>query len=443
MPLAMNTTHRPFNAFRLHNFPSLRLILTSTVMLVGSQWAKPAKAADWPAFRGPGFQGIATESRAPVSWSDDRNIHWKVTLPRPGNGSPIVVAGQVYVTSAEDAEGRKRSLYALDANTGKQLWVRTVEVQKTFPTHDTNPYAGTTPVADGERVVVWHASAGLHCYDRAGKPLWSRDFGEFRHMWGYGTSPIMHQGRVILHSGPGKRVFVAALAAETGKSIWEHDEPLDDEPEFNKDGKYYGSWTTPVIAAVQEREQIIVTLPTRVVALDPATGRLIWWCYGVRHAKGDLAYSSPVIVGDVCVVTGGFNGAGFAVKLGGTGDVTATHRLWRTEKNPQSIGSGVAAAGLVYRPNAGPATIDCVEPNTGKMRWTGRAGVGYWSSIIKVGDLLYAVDQDADTTIFRPNPDRFEVVATNKLEATTNATPAVANGRLYLRTDSSLYCIGE
>jgi outer membrane protein assembly factor BamB len=420
-----------------------RAVRAGVAVMVAVVLAAPVTAADWPAFRGPGLQGIAADTRAPVAWGDDQNVKWKVALARPGNGSPIVVAGRVFVTSAEDADGRKRSLYAFDADTGKQLWVRTVEVDKTFPTHDTNPYGGTTPVSDSGRVVVWHASAGLHCYDMDGKPRWSRDFGEFRHMWGYGTSPIVHNQRVILHSGPGQRVFVAALELDSGKSIWEHHEPLDDEPEFNKQGKYYGSWTTPVIATFQGREQIIVTLPTRVVALDPASGQLIWWCYGVRHAKGDLAYSSAVIVGDVCVVTGGFNGAGFAVRLGGTGDVTATHRLWRKESNPQSIGSGVAVAGLVYRPNAGPATIDCLEPTTGKVRWTGRAGVGYWSSIIKVGELLYAIDQDADTTIFRPNPDRFEIVATNKLDATTNATPAAANGRLYLRTDALLYCVGE
>ena len=115
------------------------------------------------------------------------------------------------VTSAEDKEGRRRSLYCFDAASGRQLWVRTVAIDKTMPTHETNPYGGSTPVSDGRRVVVWHASAGLHCYDLDGKEIWSRDLGEFRHMWGYGSSPILHQGRVILHTGPGKRVFVTAI----------------------------------------------------------------------------------------------------------------------------------------------------------------------------------------------------------------------------------------
>lgn len=420
---------------------------------LGTTWALMAvatmlvttatRAADWPAFRGPHLSGVADDAKAPTTWGDDQNVKWKVELPRPGNGSPIVSAGRVYVTAAEDADGKKRSLYCFDAATGKQLWVRTVSLDKKFPTHDTNPYCGTTPVANGERVVVWHASAGLHCYDRDGQELWSRDFGEFEHMWGYGTSPILYKDKVILHSGPGKRIFVAALELGTGKSVWESEEALDAEADRNKAGKYYGSWTTPVIASVAGKDQILVVMPTRVIAYDPQDGKPIWWCEGVRHGRGDLAYSSPVLVGDICFVTGGFNGAALAVRLGGTGDVTESHRLWRKENSPQSIGSGVAVEGLVYRPNAGPATIECLDPATGKSRWTERAGVGYWASIVQVGGLLYATDQDADTTVFKPNPDRLEVVATNKLGGGCNATPAVAAGRLYLRTDKFLYCLGE
>jgi len=400
-----------------------------------------AKGADWPAFRGPAGSGVAADEQAPTRWSGEENIRWKAALPRPGNGSPIVVRGRVLVTSAEDEAGRGRSLYCFDAATGEQRWVRTVEIDRTMPTHKTNPYCGSTPASDGQRVVVWHASAGLVCYDLDGRELWSRDLGEFRHMWGYGSSPILHKGRVILHTGPGKRVFVTAIDLESGKSVWETDEPLEGS-DRNLAGKYMGSWSTPVIATVDGREQVILQMPIRVNAYDPDTGEIVWSCDGNRHDRGDLAYSSPILVGDLCYVTGGFQGVSMAIRLGGSGDITETHRLWRKEKMPQSIGSGVVVDGLVYRPNAGPSTIDCIDPTTGDVRWQERAG-SYWGSIVRAGDLLYATDQNAKTIVFRPNPERLDMVATNQLPGSCNATPAIADGRIYIRTDSYLYCIGQ
>ncbi|MFO0903354.1 MAG: PQQ-binding-like beta-propeller repeat protein [Pirellulales bacterium] len=405
--------------------------------------AAPTVAADWPAFRGPHGSGVADDVRAPLNWGRDRNVAWQVELPRPGNGSPIVSQGRVFVASAEDADGLQRSLYCLDAASGKQLWVRTAAAAKKHPTHDTNPYGGTTPASDGRRVVVWHASAGLYCYGHDGVELWKRDLGEFEHMWGYGTSPMLYDGKVILSTGPGKRCFIAAFDLASGKTLWETDEPLEGDANHNKAGKYHGTWSTPVVAKVEGRDQIIAVMPQRVVAYDPANGQILWWCGGVGHDRGDLSYSSPVLVGDVCFVTGGFRGPALAVRMGGSGDVTESRRLWRKENNPQSIGSGVVVDGLVYRPNAGPATLECLDPLTGKTRWAERAGVDYWASIIRVGDLLYAVDQNADTVVFKPNPEKLEVVATNKWGATCNSTLAAADGRLYLRTNKHLICFAD
>ena len=398
-------------------------------------------AADWPAFRGPQGTGVAAEDQAPTKWSGTENVRWTAALPRPGNGSPIAVKGRVLVTSAEDEQGRGRSLYCLDADSGDTRWVRTVTIDKTMPTHKTNPYCGSTPASDGQRVVVWHSSAGLFCYDLDGREVWSRDLGEFRHTWGYGSSPILHSGRVILHSGPGKRVFITAIDLENGKTIWETDESLEGI-DRNVAGKYMGSWSTPVIARVEGREQIILQLPTRVNAYDFETGEIVWTCDGNRHDKGDLAYSSPILVGDFCYVTGGFNGVSMAIRLGGTGDITQSHRLWRKEKMPQSIGSGVLVDGLVYRPNAGPGTIECIDPATGDVRWVERAG-NHWASIVMAGGLLYSTDQNAKTVVFRPNAERLDIVATNQLPGSCNATPAIADGRIYIRTDGYVYCIGR
>ena len=404
-------------------------------------WSGVGAAADWPAFRGPTHNGIS-DGKAPTAWGLEDNIRWKVGLPNEGNGSPIVVEQHVLLAVAEGDEGKQRSLLCFDASRGDPLWVKTVEFAELQPTHATNPYCGTTPASDGQRVVVWHGSAGLHCYDLDGKKVWSRDLGQFRHMWGYGSSPIIHNGRVILHTGHGKRVFVTALEMATGKTLWETDEPLEGGIDRNDTGKYMGSWSTPVVAKVNGKDQIVVALPTRVNAYDPNSGDIVWSCDGMRHDSGDLAYSSPVIAGNICFVTGGFRGPAMGIRLGGSGNVTMTHRLWRTEDQPQSIGSGVFADGHVYRPNAGPGTIQCVDPANGRILWTERAG-SHWSSIVMANGLLYATAQNATTIVFRPNAEKLEVVAKNSLDGTCHATPAIANGRIYIRTGQQLFCIGR
>lgn len=417
----------------------------STGVLIGAMLLCDARAADWPAFRGPSGQGAAGDGKAPTAWAMDSNVVWRAPLPRPGNGSPIVVGDRLLVTSAEDADGKQRSLYAFDTHAGKRLWVKTESIDRTMPTHNTNPYCGTTPVSDGKVVVVWHASAGLYCYDLLdGEMVWKRNLGDFQHMWGYGTSPIIHDGRVILHTGPGTKISLAAFDLASGETLWETVEPQDGGPDRNTAGAYMGSWSTPIVVSVGGRDQIIVMMPTRVNGYDPMTGALIWTCDGLRHDRGDLAYSSPIVTDGVCFVTGGFNGVAYAFRLGGTGDVTEADRLWRKEQQPQSIGSGVAVDGLVYRPNAGPSTIECVDPKTGDVLWSERSPAGnHWGSMVRVGDLLYATGQDATTVVFRPNPNRLDVVSINRLEGSTNATPAVAHGRFYLRTNDSVWAIGE
>ncbi|MFM2095636.1 MAG: outer membrane protein assembly factor BamB [Planctomycetota bacterium] len=401
-------------------------------------------ASDWPAFRGPRGDGYAVNDEAPTKWSDQENIAWKVALPRPANGSPIVSRGHVFVTSAQDEKGHQRSLYAFDRKTGKELWVRTVNIDKDLPTHETNPFCGTTPVSNGERVVVWHASAGLYCYDFAGKELWKRDLGEYQHMWGYGTSPVLDGDRVILHTGPGKKVSLICLSLTDGKTRWQHDEPIEGDGNYNTTMKYMGSWATPLITKVGETVQVICPFPTRVVSFQPADGKTLWICDGIRGPKGDLSYSSPIIVNDLCFVTGGFNGPSMSIRLGGSGNITESHRVWRLEQNPQSIGSGVAHDGHVYRPNAGPGTIECIDPKTGNVLWTERAGGGtYWSSIVSANGLAYAVNQNGGTVVFRPNAKAFESVAMNELKEATNATPAISDGQIFFRTAGHLICVGK
>lgn len=415
-------------------------LAAATLIQTGS-----ASADDWPAFRGPSGNGVSEEKTAPTTWSKDKNVKWRVALDQPGNGSPIVSNGKVFIAGAEDKEGKTRSLRCHDRKDGKPLWVAKVEYGKTARTHDTNTPSSSTPASDGKVVVVWHASAGLHCYDHEGKELWKRDLGEMDHMWGEGTSPVIHKGLVFLNSGPStKKVFAAAFRLATGETVWEKEEPFKGTGDTNEDKKYLGSWTTPLVITFEGKEQVVFSMATRLVAYAPEDGKLLWSCEGLRFSEGDLSYSSPILAGDLCVSIGGYGGPGIGAKLGGTGDVTATNRVWRNEKNPQSIGSGVFVDGRIYIPFTGANVIGCLDPKTGKYVWKERAtSAATWGSMIYAADRLYVTDQKGKTIVLKPNPEKLEVIGTNDLGEGSNATPAVSNGEIFIRTFKGLYCIAE
>lgn len=419
--------------------------LLKALLLVAAA-AGTVRADDWPAFRGPAGDGISHETDVPTTWGPDTNILWKAPLPRPGNGSPIVSNGRVFVACAEDERGYRRSLYCFDREDGRQLWVRTVLFNRSVPTHRTNPYCGSTPVADGKRVVVWHNSAGLTCYDFEGKQLWHRRLGEFRHMWGYGSSPILHDGKVILNCSPGKRTFVTALDLADGKTLWETEEAVRGDGNYNENKKYMGSWSTPVIARVGGKVQVICQHPTRVRAYDPDRGSVLWTYDRLRGRRGvDLAYASPIVRGDVCVIFTGGNGPAVGIRLGGAGNVSESHQIWRTPKNPQRIGSGVWIGDHLYCPNDRSRTlVQCVDAKTGAVVWDGAEGSGKtWGSIVLAGGNCYVTNRDGKTTVFKPNPEEYEAVAVNDLGEPSNSTPAVSDGRIFIRTFQHLYCIGE
>ena len=205
-------------------------------------------ADDWPQFRGPQGSGVSGEKEFPLQWSPEKNIRWRSALPGNGSSSPVVSKGRVFVTAAED-QGKKRSLVCLDRADGKVLWTRTITLPYVEPTQEANPYCGSSPCADGERVTVWHSSAGMFCYDFDGKPLWHRDLGKFDHQWGYGASPVLHGGRVLMNCGPGDRSFLVALDQKTGQTIWQHDETGGHSKEW------IGSWATPRIVGRRRRKR--------------------------------------------------------------------------------------------------------------------------------------------------------------------------------------------
>lgn len=402
-----------------------------------------AAAEDWPAFRGPTGLGVSTEADVPTEWGPKQNVKWTTPLPGPANSSPIVVAGRVLLTTAVE-KGAKRTLHCFDRATGKEQWARTVEAKPGIETHDTNPYSGSTPVSDGQRVVVWHGTPGLFCYDLEGKLLWEKDLGPVKHIWGYGSSPVIVDGRVLVNFGPGENSALLAVSLEDGDVLWRNDFP--GAFDRNPGGGYVGSWSTPVVTEIGGKTVAITSLPTRVVAVDPTDGTELWSVDGLKHdgANHELAYTSVVLADGVGVAMGGFKGPAIGFKLDGTGD-DDQRRLWREGGgNPQRIGSGVVVDGHLYMANAGPGTVQCLEPATGKVLWRDRLqGGNAWGSLVLAGGNLYVTCQDGTTNVFRPNPEKFDPIATNKLPGKCNSTPAISDGELFIRTYEALYCIGE
>ena len=408
-----------------------------------------ALAENWPNWRGPNNTGISGETGLPLHWSPTENIAWKAKLPERGNSTPIVWDDRVFLTQAVENEQR-RTLMCFDRAGGELLWqVGTVYTAKE-PTHQTNPFCSASPVTDGERIIAWFGSAGMFCYDFDGKELWRRDMGIQEHEWGYAASPILHGDLCILSFGPGTREFVEAVNKKTGQLVWQFDLPApqtDDTPNDEKtpdqrNAELRGSWSTPLVIHTAGRDELILTLHERVIALNPLTGRQLWYCDGL----GSLVYTSPMWGDGVLVALGGYHRACLAVRPGGSGDVTETMRLWHQPKSKLRLGSGVIHQGHIYV-NDMQGVAECQDLDTGDPVWQERLksstdNNATWSSMILTADeRLYMLNQAGDTFILRASP-QFELLGTKSLGEHTNASIVISDGQIFIRTDEHLWCVG-
>jgi len=403
--------------------------------------AAPVFADNWPQWRGPAGTGVSAEKNLPLHWGTNENVRWRVPLPERGNSTPILWGKRVFLT--QGAENR-RTLMCFNRADGKLLWQSGVTYPEKESTHETNPLCSASPVADGQRVIASFASAGLYCYDFDGNELWHRDLGRQAHIWGNGASPIIHGAVCILNFGPGERTFLIAVNKKTGETVWQVDEPGGDSGREKPGEKpnWVGSWSTPILIKVNGREELIMTWPKRVAAYDPKTGKELWTCGGLNP----LVYTSPLYSDGTIVAMGGFMGMALAVKADGNGDVTQTRRLWHHPKTKQRIGSGVIHNGHIYILND-PGVAECYELKTGKLVWEERlAGKGpdnsSWSSMVLADGRLYVINHSGDTFVLKANP-KFELLATNSVGETDNASLAVSDGDIFIRTHKALWCVRE
>ena len=391
-------------------------------------------AEDWASWRGPRGNGHSADTGFPLQWSATDNVRWKVKLPGPGNSTPVV-AGQFVFVSCASSEGRVRSLLCFQRESGAQLWKQDVEFADEEPSHPTNPFCSSSPVTDGQRVIVWHGSAGLYAYGVDGSKLWNRDLGKFQHIWGNGSSPILYRDLVILNAGPGLSAFVIALDKRTGAEVWRREFP---DMVSQKVDEFRGSWSTPVIMSRNDQDLLLVSLPLRLCALDPLTGSDVWLCEGL----GKLTYASPLPAEEAIVAMSGYHGPAMAVKPGGQGDVTRTHRLWvHDETPPQRVGSGIIVDGYVYILNE-PGIAWCIDLSTGEILWRQRLGTGpSWSSMCYADGRIYVNNMEGTTFVLQPDHTECTMLAKNELREQMRASLAFSQGQIFARTYENLYCL--
>lgn len=419
----------------------LRVIYLLTVIL-----AFPAFAANWPTWRGENGLGVAKETKLPLKWSATENVLWKVPLPERGNSTPVVWKDKVFVTQAI---GDRRTVMCFDRRTGKTLWQNGTSYGEEEETHETNPYCSASPVTDGERVIAWFGSAGVFAYDFNGKELWKVNLGKQSHTWGFASSPIIHGDVCVVYFGPGERAFLLGLDKRTGKELWRvKDPPIQKRPRTDgfrgqEEKGIVGSFSSPILVEASGRVELVMTYPQLICAYDPGTGKELWRCDGLN----ELLYGSPIAGEGVVVAMGGFLGTTVAVKAGGNGDVTSTHRLWRQERTKNRLGSGVIHGGYIYILNT-PGVAECIELKSGKVVWEERVkGAGpkseSWSSMVLAGERIYVLNQSGDTVVLKASP-QFEILAVNAIEnELTNASHAISDGEIFIRTHKHLWRIGE
>ncbi len=430
----------------MHRRPAAALGLASVALVVTGLHAL---AASWPAWRGPQGDGTTAETPTafPLHWSPTNNVRWRVDLPDRGNSTPIVWGGRVYLTQAMEKTGR-RDVLAFDRATGRQLWQAGTDWLRKEETHEDNPPAAASPVTDGTHIVAAFGPAGVFAFSVDGVLRWQRDLGKQAHQWGYASSPVIQGDRVFVYHGPGVDSKLVALNLHDGSVAWEVALP-EPVPTKRTDGfkgsspGVVGSFATPVVVRGPERTELVVGLPESLRAFAPDTGRELWRAGGLNP----LLYSSPFLAGDRLIMMGGFFGSSIAVRPGGDGDVTASHRLWYDERSKKNrLGGAVAYQGHLYLVNM-EGFFECLDLATGRQLWEERLnGPGAmdasWSAVVRAGDRLYAVNRSGDAFVLRASP-KFEVLATNTVGEPMNASPVLSDGEIFLRTWKGLWCISE
>ena len=385
--------------------------------------------SNWPRWRGPHQNGHTTETNLPVKWSGE-DVVWKTELPGTGQSSPIIWGDRIFLT-AELGKGQERLVFCVDRNSGKILWQQTAWKGTPEKSHVMNGWASATCVTDGQIVVAFFGIGGLHAYSVEGKPLWSHDLGAFEGPWGVAACPVIVDDLVIQNCDADSAACLVAFDKTTGKEAW------------RTKRRDHRGWSTPIVVDTGKRRELVLNGHEGVQAYDPASGRELWFC------SSAVGRGEPTITpaGDVlCVVNGLKGGKIYAVRPGGEGDVSESHRAWETPRqgardcpSPIVIGDYMLVTDM-----DGVAT--CYDTKNGQIYWKERLGGKFSASPIAANGLAYFLNEVGSTIVIKPGP-KLEKVAENALPAGKSeifrASPTPASGQLFIRSTSVLYCLGK
>ncbi|MEW4529499.1 PQQ-binding-like beta-propeller repeat protein [Maioricimonas sp. JC845] len=445
---------------------------TTLTLLVVSAWiATPELAAgNWPHWRGDSGNGVSLNATPPTEWSESKNVKWKVPVPGRGSGSPIIWDDRVYVVTAvtiredvgaaaqpatqgvfaQQQQRRRRGrpgrgaerltaqqfkLLCFDRGTGELLWERTaVEATPHQGTHATNGFASASPCTDGKHVYAHFGSRGLYCYTMDGQLKWKRDdLGkmETRNSFGEGSSPTLVDDRIIVPWDHEGQSFLFALDKQSGETVWrtERDEP--------------SCWATPLVVEHDGRKQVIMNGQNYARAYDLESGKELWRCAG----QTERPVASPVAANGLVYIGSGFRGAFLgAFQLDGQGDIRDTdHVVWTITRDTPDIGSFLLSGDRIYFHKGKSGILSCVSASTGKPYFAASriAGLGnIYASPIAAGGHVYLTDRSGTTVVIR-DAEQLEVVATNSVGETVDATPAPVDDELFIRGEKHLFCIAN
>jgi outer membrane protein assembly factor BamB len=424
--------------------------------------AKPAKnAANWAQWRGPDGQGVSTEKGLPTEWSATKNVKWKTPLAGRGHSSPIIWGDRIFLTTAIEGEiiadakppkhrlgsgefvhpdsvagNRQHTLkvVCLDRRNGKLLWERTAYSGRVYDDrHRTATYADGTPATDGRYVYAWFGAEGLYCYDLNGKLIWQKSLGNIATQgMGNGTSPVLYENLVILQCDEdnGEKSFIAALDKRNGKEVWRTARPVQ------------VSWSTPVIARAPTRVELVASGNEYVIAYDLAMGKELWRCKGTQS----WTVSTPLVGHGIVVVSAAHPvKRAVAIKLGGSGDVTDTPQVvWQRDKGTGYTPSSILYGDYVYL-MTDRGILTCVDVRTGEVKYEGGRvpkPASFSASPVAYEDKLLLSSEDGDTFLLKAGPQH-EVLRTNTFDEPIYASPAIAQGNIFIRTTKHLYCIAN
>jgi outer membrane protein assembly factor BamB len=420
--------------------------------------AATAAAENWPAWRGPTRDGVSREENLPTRWGVDEHIRWKAPLAGLGTSTPIVWGDRVILTSqlgvgpldrrgaefpeavaARDYAGGDDAVefivHAFGRDDGALVWAYrfgadepTDDLPSVHPKHN---LASPSVVTDGEHVYAWMGTGQLVALTMDGDLVWERhlgrDYGPFDVMWGHGSSPALYDGSVILLVDHPARAYMVALDAATGETRWTVDR-----------GDGIRSYSTPLVLRRSAGDELIVNSSHRIESYDPLSGELLW------HAGGrvTLAIAMPVEADGVLYASRGYSSGPYsAIRLGGRGDVNATHVKWHVGTRAPYISSLIHYGGLVFMATE-MGIASAIDPSSGEPVWRERLGGAFTASPVAGDDKVYLTNESGETFVFEPGVPP-ALLARNTLEERTLASPAIANGTLYIRTDAHLFAIAE